>query len=253
MDSQTYMNFHGILLYRRDYKENDMLVKFLTAEAGKKMFFIRGARKRGFKMMADILPFTYGTYSGKINNENLSYIYSGLDTSHYENISEDIFLNAYATYIMSLIDTAFEDSIPIPFWFNQLFAALRFIDNGVDPDVITNIMEIQLLDVFGVKPELRGCSVCGRNDLNFDYSESYGGLICQNHFHLDENRLHLDQKTIYYLRRFSIIDLNRLGNVNVNETTKVNLRKLLDKIYSDSVGIHLKSKKFLDQINDLKL
>ena len=253
MDSQTYMNFHGILLYRKNFKENDMLVKFLTAEAGKKMFFIRGARKRGFKMMADILPFTYGTYSGKINAENLSYIYSGLDTDHYENISEDIFLNAYATYIMSLVDVAFPDSTPIPHWFNQLFAALRLIDNGVDPEVITNICEIQLLGDFGVQPELRGCAICGRTDLNFDYSEAYGGLICQNHFHLDANRLHLDQKTIYYLRRFSIIDLNKLGNVNVNDNTKQNLRMLLDKIYSDSVGIHLKSKSFLDQMNDLRL
>ncbi len=60
MAQQMVTNFNGILLFRRDYRERDMLIKFLTAEYGKKMFFIRGARRRGFKMAAELLPFTMG-------------------------------------------------------------------------------------------------------------------------------------------------------------------------------------------------
>lgn len=45
MAQQMVTNFNGILLFRRDYRERDMLIKFLTAEYGKKMFFIRGARR----------------------------------------------------------------------------------------------------------------------------------------------------------------------------------------------------------------
>ncbi|TPR13868.1 DNA repair protein RecO [Apilactobacillus timberlakei] len=253
MNSQTYMNFHGILLYRKNFKERDMLVKFLTAEVGKKMFFIRGARKRGFKMMPEILPFTYGLYSGKISRDNLSYIYSALDTDHYENISQDIYLNAYSTYIMSLIDVAFPDSTPILGWFNKLFEALKLINNGIDAAIITNIIEIQLLNVFGVQPEFRGCTICGRNDLSMDYSEAYGGLICAKHYHMDPHRLHLDAKTVFYLRKFSVIDIQKINNINVNENTKRNLRNVLDKLYQDTVGINLKSKHFLDQMKDLKL
>ncbi|WP_105956099.1 DNA repair protein RecO [Apilactobacillus quenuiae] len=253
MNAQTYMNFHGILLYRKNFKERDMLVKFMTAEAGKKMFFIRGARKRGFKMMPDILPFTYGLYSGKISRDNLSYIYSALDTDHYENISQDIYLNAYATYIMSLIDVAFPDSTPVLAWFNKLFTSLKLIDSGIDAAIITNIIEIQLLNVFGVKPELRGCAICGRNDLSMDYSEAYGGLICAKHYHLDPHRLNLSAKTVFYLRKFSVIDIQKINNINVNKYTKKSLRSVLDKLYQDTVGINLKSKHFLDQINDLKL
>ena len=50
------MNFHGIVMYQKAYRERDMLIKFFTEEAGKRMFFIRGAKKRGFKMTADLLP-----------------------------------------------------------------------------------------------------------------------------------------------------------------------------------------------------
>ncbi|UQS85442.1 DNA repair protein RecO [Apilactobacillus apisilvae] len=253
MNSQTYMNFHGILLYRKNFKERDMLVKFITAEVGKKMFFIRGARKRGFKMMPDILPFTYGTYSGKISKNNLSYIYSALDDDHYEKISNDIYLNAYATYIMSLIDVAFPDSMPILGWFNKLFEALKLINNGSDAAIITNIIEIQLLIVFGVQPDLHGCVFCHRDDLPLDYSETYGGLVCANHFHLDLHRLHLNARTVFYLRKFSIVDISKISKIKVNQNTKDELRRVLDKIYKDSVGINLKSKHFLDQINNLKL
>lgn len=252
MDKHSYTNFHGILLYRKDYKERDMLLKFFTAEYGKKMFFVRGARKPRFKMRADILPFTYGYYSGKISTNNLSYIYSTLDSNHYYNISNDLFLNAYATYIMSLVDVALSDSMPNLPWFNKLFTALKLINNGADPEIITNICEVQLLPSFGVAPELRSCVICGRNNLKFDYSESYGGIICQNHFHLDINRLRLDQKTIFYLRRFSTINLNKIGKIQVNDKVKYSLRKTLDKIYSDSVGIHLKSKQFLEKMDNFK-
>lgn len=62
-------DFHGIIMYRKDYQERDLLVKMLTLEHGKKMFFVRGAKKRGFKLTGDILPFTYGHYVGDIREE----------------------------------------------------------------------------------------------------------------------------------------------------------------------------------------
>ncbi|GLB46908.1 DNA repair protein RecO [Philodulcilactobacillus myokoensis] len=249
MSNHIYTNFHGILLYRKPYKEHDLLIKFLTAEAGKKMFFVRGAMKPRFKMTADILPFTYGEYSGNLSPNGLSYIISALDISHYNNISQNIDLNAYATYIMGLIDAAFPDSTPIFRWFNQLFYGLRLIDHGIDPAIITNIFEIQLLPVFGVAPQLKHCVICGRSDLPMDFSEIYGGLLCENHFSMDPRRMHFDKRTIYYLRKFSVINLKQIRSIKVHHQVKQNLRMLLDDIYKNEVGLNLKSKHFLDQMN----
>ena len=92
--------------------------------------------------------------------------------------------------------------------------------------MITHIIEIQLLQVFGVQPQLQGCAVCGRTDLAFDYSESYGGLLCQRHWHLDPNRFHSSQRAIYYLRLFSVIDLFKIQSVNVKEATQVELKMI---------------------------
>ncbi|HIW71756.1 MAG TPA: DNA repair protein RecO [Candidatus Levilactobacillus faecigallinarum] len=241
-------DFHGILLFRRDYAERDYLIKFLTQEFGKKMFLVRGAKKRGFKMTADILPFTEGSYVGDISDDGLSYIRTARETTRFQEIGADIFKNAYATYIMSLVDTAFPDGQPLPDWYHRVRRALELIDEGQNAAIVTNIIEIQLMPAFGVAPQLQGCAVCGRNDLPFDYSESYGGLLCQNHWNVDPRRLHLSQRTIYYLRQFSVIDLDRVHAIKVKETTEHALRQLMDEIYASQIGVHPRSKRFLDQM-----
>lgn len=245
--------FHGILLYTKAYRERDLLIKFLTREFGKKMFLVHGAKRPKFRMRAAILPFTYGTYFGDLKADGLSYLnnYKGID--HFQGITADITKNAYATYVMALLDLAFEDGIRIPKWYDQLLTGLKLIDEGFDEAIITNIFEIQLLAAFGVEPNWVDCSICHRRDLPFDYSEAYGGLICQNHFDRDPYRLHLDQKTIYFLRLFSVVDLTKLTHIKVSQATKKSLWRVIDQLYTRSVGVIPKSKRFIDQLDKFKL
>ncbi|PWG01108.1 DNA repair protein RecO [Levilactobacillus bambusae] len=235
-------------MLRRDYAERDYLIKFLTAEFGKKMFLVRGAKKRGYKMAADILPFTIGEYVGDISDDGLSYIRSARDTTQFLGISTDIFKNAYATYIMSLIDLAFPDGQPVGQWYELVARALELIDQDQNPAIITNVIELQLLPTFGVAQEWRQCAVCGRTDLPFDYSESYGGLLCQAHWSLDPHRLHLDARTIFFLRQLSAVNLNQVGHIDIKPATQKNLRRVLDLIYNNAVGVHPKAKRFIDQM-----
>lgn len=246
-------DFNGILLYTKPYRERDLLIKFLTREFGKKMFLVRGAKRPRFKMRAAILPFTFGLYGGDIKEDGLSYINDGKQVNHFNEIANDITKNAYATYVMSLIDLAFHDGEPIPAWYDRLLIGLRLINEGFDAQIITNIFEVQLLQAFGVAPNWVDCAVCHRRDLPFDYSEAYGGLLCQNHWHLDPYRLHLDARTIYYLRLFSVVDLAKLTHIAVSDKTKKALRQVLDQIYQRSVGVVPKSKRFIDQLGKFKL
>lgn len=246
-------DFNGILLYTKAYRERDLLVKFLTREYGKKMFLVHGAKRPKFKMRAAILPFTYGLYNGDIKESGLSYISTDKQLAHFQAISEDITKNAYATYIMSLIDLAFPDGDPIPEWYDKLLTGLNLINEGFDEQIITNIFEVQLLNAYGVAPDWVDCVICHRTDLPFDYSEAYGGLLCSNHWSQDPYRMHLDARTIYYLRLFSVVDLTKLKHVKVSDQTKKALREVLDQIYSRSVGVVPKSKHFIDQLGKFKL
>lgn len=246
--SRITTDFRGIVMFRRDYRERDLLVKILTDKIGPAMFFVKGAKKRGFRLAADILPFTHGEYIGSLTDNGLSFINTASDTSQYRSITTDISKNAYATYILALVDSAFQDGQGIGGWFNQVAEALELINSGLDEQVIANVIETQLLVRFGVAPTWDHCVVCGRDDLPLDFSEQYGGMLCRNHWHLDERRLHLDQRTVYYLQRFSTLNLQKLNSIKINSATKRRLQFVLDSLYDNEVGLNLKSKKFIRQM-----
>ena len=246
--SRITTDFRGIIMFRRDYRERDLLVKILTDKIGPAMFFVKGAKKRGFRLAADILPFTHGEYIGSLTDNGLSFINTASDTSQYRSIASDISKNAYATYILALVDSAFQDGQGIGGWFNQVAAALDLINSGLDEQVIANVIETQLLVRFGVAPTWDRCVICGRDDLPLDFSEQYGGMLCRNHWHLDERRLHLDQRTVYYLQRFSTLNFQKLNSIKINSTTKRRLQFVLDSLYDNEVGLNLKSKKFIRQM-----
>ncbi|GAJ25492.1 DNA recombination and repair protein RecO [Liquorilactobacillus sucicola DSM 21376 = JCM 15457] len=250
MGTTKMAEFSGIVVYRKDYRERDMLVKILTDRFGFKMFFVRGARKKGFRLSAAILPFTKATYVGTINDEGLSFINAVKEAGQYQAICQDIVLNAYASYILGLAEAAFNDNHPLNEWYAKIAKTLSLVDAGVDAAILTNIVEVQLLGYFGVKPNLKDCVICHRRNSVYDFSESYGGLLCQKHWHLDPHRLHLDRRTIYFLSFFSQVDIMRLGSIKVKNETKDKLRLTLNQIYNNDVGINIKAKKFLDDIKN---
>lgn len=240
--------FNGIVMRVLNYREHDQLIKFLTDKEGPAMFLVRGAQRPRFKMRAALLPFTHGRYVGWLAANQLNYIVSAQETSPFLHIGEDITANAYATYLLELVDHAFDDGQPIGGWYNQVLAALQLINNGQDPQIVVNVLEVQLLGRFGVMPEWRHCVICGRNEKLMDYSEEYGGLLCHNHWDRDPHRLHLDTKTVNYLRMFATLNLQHVHQIEVGSLVKRNLRWGLDKIYGDQVGLCLKSKHFIDDM-----
>lgn len=249
MQSRRFTDFKGIIMYRQNYREHDLLVKILTDKYGKHMLLIHGGTRPRFKLAAALLPFTHGMYVGDLRDNGLSYLNTARDYRQYRHISEDIFLNAYATYILDLIDHAFDDNFAIPKWYAKIARALQMIDDGFDGEVITDIIAIQLLPVFGVAPQWRQCVICGRHDLPMDFSESEGGMLCQQHWSLDPHRLHVSPRAIYYLRLFAIVDLDKIKSIKLKPATKLEIKRVIDRIYDDMVGLSLKSKYFIDKMD----
>lgn len=245
-------DFRGIVIYRRDYRERDLLVKMLTDRIGPAMFYIRDGKKRGFRMASDLLPFTHGTYIGSLASDGLSFINTASETHQYHRIAGDLSRNAYATYILSLVDHAFTDNQPVGGWFNQVAAALDLINRGQDEQVVANVIEVQLLTMFGVAPTWDHCVICDRSDRPLDFSEQYGGMLCDRHWYLDPHRFHLDRRTVYYLQQFAHLNLQQVNNIKVNDFTKQRLQMVLDTIYDDQVGLRLKSKRFIQQMHRLE-
>lgn len=242
----------GLVLFSRDHREKDKLVKIFTESYGKIMFFAKRIHQPNNPLQAAILPFTEACYLGEIRSEGLSFLNAAKEVHSFRHIQADIFISAYATYILGLVDAAIPDQEYDPALYGFCRDALRLMDNGRDAEVVTNIFEIQLLKRFGAAPQWQHCCVCGKTEGKFDFSPKYGGVLCQEHWYKDEHRYHASPRAIYFIRLFAAISYQQIESIKLKPATKKEIRQVIDQLYADYVGLHLKSKKFIDQMDSWK-
>lgn len=202
----------GIVLYNRNYREDDKLVKIFTEQAGKRMFFVKHVGKS--KLASVIQPLTIADFILKLNESGLSYIedYNGVEA--FKHINADIFPLSYATYVLALADAAISDNEADPHLFAFLKETLELMEEGLDYEILTNIFEVQILDRFGVHLNFHDCVFCHRVGLPFDFSHKYSGVLCPQHYQEDLHRSHLDPNIIYLLDKFQGIHFDDLKSIS---------------------------------------
>lgn len=236
-----------LVLYNRPFREQDKLVKLFTETSGKRMFFVKQASQS--KLAPVIEPLTMATAILKINPNGLSYIDDYHHVRQFKQIASDIFTLAYATYIVALADAAVSDNQSDPQLFSFLERTLALMDDGLDYEILTNIFEIQILDRFGISLNFQHCIICQRSGLAFDFSHQYSGLLCPEHYDRDRRRSYLDPNVPYLLERFQSIRFDELQSIAISREMKQKLRAFIDDIYETYVGIQLKSKRFIDDLD----
>ena len=238
----------GIVLYQRKHRERDFLAKIFTKRFGKIMFFVRGAKRPQGEIFQAIQPFTKAVFIADIRENGLSFLRGAKEIEQKRALQLDIFGNAYATYIGALADAAVEDHVPYPSLYQLLDTGLHLINEGYNPEVISNILEVKFLVLFGVGPNFNTCSICGKTKGVFDYSDKYHGILCSEHFFEDPRRLHVNPKAVHLVRLYSFMRLENIGEISIKNSTQTEIKRLIDYIYDQAVGLNLKSKKFIDNL-----
>ncbi|NEW66832.1 DNA repair protein RecO [Carnobacteriaceae bacterium zg-84] len=241
--------FEGIVLSIRDYKESDAMVKIFTKEYGKQMFFVRHFKSGNHVLRGVLLPFTQATFLGTINRNGLSFLREYKDIGLFKRAQEDLYVHAYATYIVNLCDAVIDDRIVNEDLYDLLKQTLSAIEKGLDVEVVTLIFELKLLRYFGINPNLNRCMVSDEEQGPFDYSLKYGGLLAKNQWHLDTYRLQANPNAIYLLQKCQRISMDKLTSIDISDAMKKELRRIMDALYEEYVDIHLKSKTFIEQMN----
>lgn len=122
----------GLVLYNRNFREDDKLVKIFTEKVGKRMFFVRHASQS--KLSSVIQPLTVAVFILKINDERLSYIEDYQHVDMFKTINADIFKLSYASYLVALADASINDNIYDPALYAFLHKTLELINQGLDED-----------------------------------------------------------------------------------------------------------------------
>ncbi|MFS0635842.1 DNA repair protein RecO [Mesobacillus foraminis] len=241
----------GIVIRTTDYAETNKIVTLYTREWGKVGVMARGAKKPNSRLTAITQPFTYGHFLIQ-RGRGLGTLQQGEMISSMRSIREDIFLTAYASYIIELLDKGTEEKKPNPYLFELLFQTLQYMNEGYDLDILMNIFEIKMLNVLGIYPVLDQCANCGNTEGSFSFSIREGGLLCHRCLEKDPYHFKIASATVRLLRLFYLLDLKRLGNISVKDETKAELKKVITAYYEEYSGLYLKTKKFLDQLDKFK-
>jgi len=242
----------GIVIKTTDYGEANKILTIYSREMGKVGAVARGAKKPKNRFVSLSQPFTYGFFVCYFGS-GLGTLQQGESIEHFRHIKEDLVLTSYASFVAELLDKGTEERVRNPFLFELFLQTLRYFNDGYDPDIIKNIFEVKMLPVLGLKPNFTGCTLCGQLTGPFVFSVKEGGFLCQLCSHHDPHHLSVSQATIKLLRLFSLIDITKIGSINVKEKTKKELELCISTYYEEYSGIYLKTKRFLKQLADLSL
>lgn len=247
-----FQKIEGIVLRTIDYGESNRIVTFYTREFGKISAMARGAKKPKSRLASISQPFTYGYFLLQ-GGSGLGTLQQGEIVSSMREIREDIFLTAYASFVMELTDKATEEKQPNPFLFELMYQTLHYMNEGVDPEVLALIFEVKMLPVLGLYPVIDTCVICHETRPFYAFSVREGGFLCEQHADHDPYRFPLSDAASKLIRLFYHFDLNRLGNVSVKDETKQQIRAAITAYYDEYCGIYLKSRRFISQLDKFKM
>jgi len=237
----------GIVIRSMDYGEGNKIITLFSREIGKVAVIVRGAKKVKSRYASVSQLFTYGDYlffkSGQLGTLNHAEIVE----SHHT-IRGDLHKAAYASYMAELTDRALGDQEANAFLFEQLKAALTALDEDKDIQITTFIYEMKIWMQAGYQPELDACVSCSRDQGDMYFSAPVGGILCENCRPRDPEAVPLAPGTLKLLRVFAKMDLRRLGQIDVKQATKDSLKQLIRSYYDAHIGVQLKSRSFLEQM-----
>ena len=235
----------GIIVSEVDYKESSKILNIYTRELGIIGVIARGTKKIKSNLSGVTTKMTYGIF-------NISYKENGLSTlievdiiNNFKNIRSDISLISYACYILDLSTSVYkhDNSKDI---YELLIASLIKIEEGYDKEVITNILELKLLEYLGIKPIIDSCVSCGRKSDIVTISSYRGGYVCSDCYSDDPI---VNTKTIKLIRMFYYVDISKISKLDISPSIKKEISQFIDDYYDRYSGLYLKSKEFLNEIN----
>ena len=241
------IEIEGIILSETPYGETSKIINILTKEKGILGIMCKGAKSMKSPFRALTMPNTYCNFYIYYKEDKLSLLKDIDLLDSFNNIKKDILLISYTNYLSELTHQVakqgYYDGL-----FEMFLSALKKIDSGFDPLVITNILEIKYLDYLGISLNMDGCVSCGNSKDIITIDGDKGGYICKKCYN---NEKIVDLKVIKLLRMYYLIDIDHISDIKIDDNIKLEINYFLNRYYDRYTGLYLKSKKFLDELNNI--
>lgn len=243
----TIESFEGIIISETNYSESSKILNVLTDKYGLIGVMSKGCRNIKSKLRGVSRKLIYGKFNVYYKPQGLSTLISIDLINSFSKTLMDLEKISYASFILDLTNqvlrqTEAEEIFPL------LKDSLIKIEEGLNPTVITNILELKLLEFLGVTPNLDACSYCGSDKQIVTISSSAGGYVCKNCYN---NEPLVSEKVIKMIRMYLYVEIKNITKLEVSDEVTHEINKFLDDYYDRYTGLYIKSKDFIKQVNQI--
>ncbi|RAP76698.1 DNA repair protein RecO [Paenibacillus montanisoli] len=242
----------GIVIRSMDYGEGNKIITLLTNTHGKIGIVVRGAKKVKSRHGSLAQLFTHGEYLF-FRNSGLGTLTHGEIIESHHLLREQLDKTAYSSYAAELVDRALQEEDAGQFIYEQLKACLAAFSEGKDLPVTLALFEMKILVAAGYAPDFNACISCGNEGGSMALSVRGGGILCGRCRYKDSTAIELSEGAFKLLRLFRQLDMRRLGSIAVKEETKQQLKHIMRSLMDTHLGLQLKSRSFLDQMDRYSL
>ena len=239
------ISVEGIVVSTTPFKESSKILNIFTKDHG-----IIGCISKGCKGMKSKLrivseKFAYGTFHMYYKEDGLSTLIDGDIKDYFINIKSDIIKVSYLTHICELSISAYKESESEEVY-PLMESAILKIEEGHNPKIITNILELQYLPYLGINLNLDNCVTCGDTKV-VTLSLPKGGYVCAKH---RTNEPLISEKVMKLLRLYNYVDISKISNLDIDEKVSNEINHIIEEYYDEYSGIYTKSKKILKDLEN---
>ncbi len=240
------IELEGIVIDEKPYGESSKILNIITKEKGIVGVLAKGAKRLKSPLRSISERFCYANFNISYKEDKLSILIGADVINPLRNIKTDIKKVSYLNFLSELTRGVLKESNDDRIY-NIYLSAILKMEEGFDPSIITNIVELKYLSFLGVSPKLNGCVICGNENV-VSISAYKGGYVCKEHL---ENDYVVSDKTIKIIRMLEYVDISKISKLEVSDQVRKEINDFLDDYYDRYTGIYLKSKKFLKNLINL--
>ncbi len=234
--------------------ESDLLVTFLTPEAGKLRAVAKGAKKSTKRFMNALEPFTQvSACLIRSRPSGLWRLDSATILHIYETISSDYQRFVYASLCMELTELWQREGVGDSDVFGLVNWYLSKISRGSCPVTCSLIFKIRLLKSVGLLPRLDVCSVCGKRPMGrlIAFDRITGEIICASCVGRKDS-MNLCLGTARSIDFIGTSSLERVGRLKLTYSQSLEGWSYMKELHCRHLHKEPSSYKFIDVSKDLK-
>lgn len=238
------ISVEGIVLSSVKYKENSKILNILTKNKGLIGVIAKGALSEKSTLRVVSENYSYANFHIYYKEGKLSTLKEADTIDYFINIKSDIEKFGYMSYLTELTKDVYKENASSDIY--EIFkSALIKINEGLNPKVITNIVEIKYLNYLGVGLNLEGCCECGKTTNIVNVSLVKGGYVCAFH---KTNEKQYSESTLKMLKGYQLVDINKISELKIKKDIINEIDEFLNIYYREYTGLYLKSKSFLNNV-----